>query len=158
MNYNKKIPAYTLSEILIVLAITTIVIGIAFSALTLVTKQYNAMRDAYGYRTTVLQFKQQLLLDFDTAKDIHWEATEEILFIQGATQNISYEWNTDFIVRDTDTLNVGIEEALFLNNGKEVENGYIDGLALDCVTKGKRTRLFVSRKTDAQYSLEALWE
>ena len=55
MKYNKKIPAFTLSEVLIVLVITAIVIGIAFSVLTLVNKQYNAIRDSYTYKTAVLK-------------------------------------------------------------------------------------------------------
>jgi type II secretory pathway component PulJ len=159
MKYNKKIPAFTLSEVLIVLVITAIVIGIAFSVLTLVNKQYNAIRDSYTYKTAVLKLKQQLLVDFNQSQSIQWKADEGILIIESDAYNaITYEWNTAHTVRNTDTTEVGIKDVIFFRDGKDILGGYIDGLKLECTSKGRDTYLFVAREPDAQYSLQGLWD
>lgn len=158
MNYNKKIPAFTLSEILVVLAITAIVIGIAFSVLTLVTKQYNAMRDGYAFRSEVVKLKQRLSLDFNTASSANWNPKDEQLILFHREENIIYSWSPEYVIRNTDTLNLPIIEAIPMRQGLEVEKGVIDGLKLRASQGREDTHIFISREVDALTNLNAIWE
>lgn len=158
MNYNKKIPGFTLSEILVVLVITAIVIGIAFSVLRLVTKQYNAINASYTYRTEVQQLKQRLLVDVNQSKAMRLNTEEDQLEITGADEMIIYTWNQDQLIRNTDTLTIGITEATFMRNGITVENGAFDGLKLHLNHKGRELALFVAKETDAKSYIQPEWD
>lgn len=158
MNSNKKIQAFTLSEMLVVLVITAIVIGIAFSVLTLVTKQYTAMKDSYTYKSEVLKLKQRLSLDFNSSQIIVWNPNEDQLIITKPEQTIIFQWDATAIIRNTDTIAVGIFESYLFQKGEPVLSGPIDGLKLICDKGGMTTPIFISRETDALTNMISQWD
>lgn len=158
MNSNKKIQAFTLSEMLIVLVITAIVIGIAFSVLTLITKQYNAMKDSYIYKSEVLKLKQRLSIDFNSSQNIVWNPNEEQLIITSSEQRIIYQWDVTAIIRNSDTIALGVSQSDLFQQGQPVLSGPIDGLRLICDKGGINTSIFVSRETDALTNMTSQWD
>lgn len=153
-----KIPAFTLSEVLVVLVITSIVIAIAFTVLRLVTQQFTAIRSRYEERTEVTKFKQRLLFDFNKASDVSWSEQNQELDITIQDEVIQYEITPDYVLRDIDTIPFKIQSTSFYYLGDQVEEGTIDGLALDITISGRPIHFFVSRRVDAQHTMEALWE
>ncbi|MEM9650388.1 MAG: prepilin-type N-terminal cleavage/methylation domain-containing protein, partial [Bacteroidota bacterium] len=60
----KKLRAFTLSEMLVVLLLTVIVVGLAFSVLNLVQRQMSGIESNYARNTAFDQLKQSLWVDF----------------------------------------------------------------------------------------------
>ncbi|MEP0262323.1 prepilin-type N-terminal cleavage/methylation domain-containing protein [Dokdonia sp.] len=153
-----KIPAFTLSEVLVVLAITGIVIAIAFTVLRLVTKQFTTMRLRYEQRTEVTKFKQRLLFDFNKASNVSWSEKNQQLDITTQNEVVTYEIASDYVLRDTDTIPFKVENTSFYYLGDDVEEGSVDGLTIGITISGRPIHFFVSRTVDAEHIMEGLWE
>ena len=61
----KKINAYTLSEVLVVLLLTSIIAGMAFSVLSMVQKQLFSVQKNMDIKADFRQLEQSLTLDFN---------------------------------------------------------------------------------------------
>jgi prepilin-type N-terminal cleavage/methylation domain-containing protein len=159
MRDSKKIAAFTLSEVLVVLVITSIVMAIAFSVLRLVTQQYTAINVRYKERTEIQKLKQRLISDLDKAYQVSWDDTEQQLYIDGGEGvAINYEWTEGYLLRNTDTLSDKTAAIRLFYLGNEVKEGMIDGLEIELIPSGQPIRLFVSRKLDARQKLSDLWD
>jgi Tfp pilus assembly protein PilV len=159
MRNSKKIAAFTLSEVLIVLVVTSIVVAIAFTVLRLVTKQYNAINMRYQERTEIQKLKQRMTTDFDSAKSIFWDYLEEKLQINKGNEDlVNYEWTDNFLLRNTDTLSKHIAELKLFYRGDEVVKGQIDGIDIELKRSGQIINLFVSKKLDSRQQLSDLWD
>lgn len=154
MRSPSKIDAYTLSEVIVVLAITTIIVGIAFSVLSLVSKQYNAIRKSYEYKNQVLLTKQQLLVDFNSSLSVRYTENDELL-IQFPNEEILYEISKEQLTRDEDTIQLGVKNVLRYHQGKEIDTGFIDAVKLQLGSEGAPIYLFASRENDAITKLRA---
>ncbi len=158
MRQKHKIPAFTLSEILVVLAITSIVIALAFTVLNLITKQFTVMRTRYEERTEVTKFKQRLLFDFEKGSDVSWNERQQELAITIKEEIVSYEFASDYVLRDRDTIPFTVQNTQFYYKGEEIEEGVVDGLEVTMIIRGNTVRFFVSREVDAQQSIQEIWE
>lgn len=159
MRNSKKIAAFTLSEVLIVLVVTSIVVAIAFTVLRLVTQQYNAIRLRYQERTEVQKLKQRMTTDFDSAKSIFWDDLEEKLKINKGNEDlVNYEWTDNFLLRNTDTLSKHITDLKLFYRGVDVIKGQIDGIEIELKRSGQIINLFVSKKLDSRQQLSDLWD
>ena len=79
MKSNKKIMAFTLSEMIVVLILTSIVIGLAFSVLNLVQKQMSAIQDNYNKSLELNKLETALWLDFNRYSDIRFNELDNEL-------------------------------------------------------------------------------
>lgn len=159
MNNNTKIDAFTLSEVLIVLVITSIVVTIAFSVLRLVTNQYIAMNKGYERQVEVLRIKQQLIVDLDTAYQTFLNEEGQQLLITNSTEHtFMYEWNAPYLIRDGDTLTSNFNSITGFLKGEKIDAATCDAIDISLNYKGKFTKVFVSRKQDARQKLAVLWD
>ncbi|WP_299213789.1 prepilin-type N-terminal cleavage/methylation domain-containing protein [uncultured Dokdonia sp.] len=158
MTQKHKIPAFTLSEILVVLAITSIVIAIAFTVLRLVTKQFTTMRARYEEHTEVTKFKQRLLFDFEKGSTALWNEKQQQLAITVQDETIQYEIAPDYVLRDRDTIPFTVQNTRFYYQGDEIEEGVTDGLELTLMISNRPVVFFVSRKVDAQQTIKEVWD
>ncbi len=158
MRQKHKIPAFTLSEILVVLAITSIVIALAFTVLNLITKQFTVMRTRYEERTEVTKFKQRLLFDFEKGSDVSWNERQQELAITIKEKIVSYEFASDYVLRDRDTIPFAVQNTQFYYKGEEIKEGVTDGMEVTMIIRGNLVRFFVSREVDAQQLIQEIWE
>lgn len=158
MRPSSKIKAFTLSEVLVVLVITSIVVGIAFAVLRLVTLQLNAIQTTYARSIEVAKFKQRLLYDFDAAATVVWDLENQQLEITTPSAYITYEVFPEYVLRDTDTLAFKVQNIDFYYQGDTVEEGRIDGMHVQLEMAKKQTQFFVSRRSGARDTIERLWE
>lgn len=159
MKNKDKIPAFTLSEVLIVLVITSIVVGIAFAVLHLVTKQFNTMSNRYDERIQTQKLKQQIAVDLDSGQSIILKDDEEKLqIINDDNLNANYEWAGDYLIRNKDTLSKTLKTIRFYYLGTEVTAGQVDGIELELKSFGRSLRLFTSKKVDSKKQLSDLWD
>jgi len=158
MTRRYKIAAFTLSEILVVLAITSIVIAIAFTTLRLITKQFVVMQDRYKERTEVTKFKQQLLFDVEKGFQVFWDEKLQQLDVLVKDETIRYEMTPAYVLRGRDTLDFKILNTEFYYKGDTVTEGIIDGIEIELEATGRPVRFFVSKTVDAQQEVLKIWE
>lgn len=158
MKISKKIESFTLSEVLVVLVVTAIVVAIAFSVLRLTTQQYAAINARYKERAEIQKLEQRLYTDINTMNEVSWNAKERKLLVKNKERSVTYDWTTDYLIRNTDTVSYNTKEIRLFYKGVEVGEGVIDGLEIELLRTGQPIRLFVSRKLDAKEDLEKLWD
>ncbi|WP_412560655.1 hypothetical protein [Winogradskyella sp. MIT101101] len=149
MKTNKKIEAFTLSEIIVVLILTSIVVGLAFSVLGLVQKQMIAIQANYNKSLELQKLETSLWLDFNRYPNIRYDATEDQLVLKHELDSISYTFSKDFIIKAQDTFAVPLETRQFYFDGVASETNKVDAIKLR-VTKAYQNReLFIFKKNDA---------
>lgn len=146
---NKKIKSFTLSEMLVVLIITSIVVGIAFSVLNLVRKQVAKLQSETDKNIQYDLLKNRITFDFYKFNKICVLANNQILF-KNEIDSSFYEFKDNLLIVKQDTLIKNLKEVKFLHNNKEVNEGKIDAINLVIEEKKDVFRsVFVYKNNDA---------
>ncbi len=130
MNNVRKLKAFTLSEMIVTLIVTIIVVGLAFSILNLVQKQMSGIEENFEQDTTYNLLRQSLWLDFRTYNDISYNAKNVSLTCENEVTSVTYVLEESFVIRNLDTLNTSIVDKIFYFDGNEVTSGPIDAIRL----------------------------
>ena len=142
----QRLKAFTLSEMLVVLAITTIVVGLAFVILNLVTKQVSLIETNYSTTREIDKLETALWIDFNSYETVFYNELDGQLEFKGPKKRIRYVFTQEYSLRYSDTLVGGFQlQAFFL--GKAIETGSIDALKLHLNNR----ELFVFKDSDASY-------
>ncbi|OUD35094.1 PulJ/GspJ family protein, partial [Flavobacterium psychrophilum] len=127
---NNKVKSFTLSELLVVMIITAIVVGMAFSVLRLVQKQIHTIQKNYDKSTDLSLFEQRLWQDFNEFSQIQFDEKENKLMLKSEMDTITYSFQNDFILRDNDTIKLKLVIDKILMEGKLIKNGDIDAMSI----------------------------
>ena len=149
MRLNKKIKAYTISEMIIVLILTSIVIGLAFSVLGLVQKHMSAIQDNYARNSELNLLETSLWLDFNRYSYITYNSSQETLNFATELDSISYSFTDNLIIREQDTFNVILQNKQLYFNGEFAEGQNIDAIKLEASKELRNQFLFVFKINDA---------
>lgn len=144
-----SVPAFTLSEMMVVLVITSIVVGMAFAVLQLVQQHMQGIRHNYGNRTQVDLLRQSLWMDLNRCNQVYFDAPQKELFFANELGTHSYRFEESFIVRDLDTFHLKIARKAFYFENKEVGQGGIDALLLETGKGFGGQRLFLFKQNSA---------
>lgn len=148
MGLNRKIPAFTLVEMLVVLAITAIVAGLAFTIITLFSRNMQHIESNFNKGTERNLFRDQLMVDFNRYHTIHYDPMEMTLTFKNPLDSIQYLWEENETLRETDTLLREPMDLELFYAGERVERGAVDALK---VSFGDRENdyIFIFRENDA---------
>ena len=146
---NHKVRSFTLSELLIVMIITVIVVGLAFSVLNLVKKEILAVEKNYTQSTSLSFFKQQIWLDFNKNSVIYFVPQNNQIILKSELDSIYYNFDDRFVLRNNDTLKIKIEIEKLYFEGIPVKEGKIDGFSFFRKDKEPNSLFFVFKKNDA---------
>lgn len=149
MRLNKKLKAYTLSEMIIVLILTSIVIGLAFSVLELVQKHMSAIQVNYNRNLELNSIETTLWLDFYKYPNIVYDSNENELNFSTELDSISYKFIDELIIREQDTFPLFFQNKLFYFNGELTQGQNIDAIKFEASEKFKNQLLFVYKYNDA---------
>jgi len=145
----KKVNAYTLSEVLVVLLLTSIIAGMAFSVLNMVQKQLFSAQKNLDIKADFRQLEQSLLIDFNKYHNIKYNNEDHQLVCYSEIDSITYKFTPNYVQKDIDTFYVsGIHEKIFFT-GKEVDSGLIDAIKIDSIGKNPNLMLFIFKQNDA---------
>ena len=150
----KKIPAYTLSELIVVMIITSIVVGLAFSILRLVQNQIFSIRENFENITEVRKLEQSLTLDFNRNNNIDYDSLKDVLYFSTPISSISYQFKDAFVIKELDTFRVAINKKQFYKRGVGVQEGKIDGIKIFCSKKNQFRELFIFKQNAATDYIE----
>lgn len=149
MAIKSKIKAFTLSEMIVVLILTSIIAGLAFSVITLVNKHIHGIQNNLSYHTELLKLKQSLTIDFNRYHDLNYNVATHTLSLKNGLNETSYEFYKTHVIKDTDTFKVNTEKRHVFFNGKPVTSGPIDALRLQVSKTQQDQVLFIFKYNDA---------
>lgn len=154
MTKKHRIKAFTLSEMMVVLILTSIVVGLAFSVLRLVQKQMTAIQNNYNQSLELNQLETSLWLDFNRYQTIKYNDLEDILRFKNPTDSIQYQFTEKGVVKNVDTFHIPFNNKSLFSLGKTVEKGVIDAIKLQT---DKQQILFVFKSNTAADYMN-LWD
>lgn len=148
MKLNSKIDAFTLSEMIVVLILTSIVVGLAFSVLTLVQKHMAAIQHNLEQATELHKLEQSLWLDFNRFSNISYNTLENQLVFESVLDTVTYSVHEQNITKGLDTFNVQLNSKVLYFNGKEINSGKMDAIKLETSKEFQNQHLFIFKKND----------
>jgi len=149
MQDKSKIRAFTLSEMVVVLILTSVLVGLAFSVLSLVHKHITSIQNNFNKNTELDMLQQTLWLDFNRYSKIEYNAIEDQLKFSNEMDSLRYQFHETYIVRDQDTLQVQLYGKTVFFDGSIVETGYVDAIRLETSETFQSQQLFVFKDNDA---------
>lgn len=145
----KKINAYTLSEVLVVLLLTSIIAGMAFSVLSMVQKQLFSVQKNMDVKASFRQLEQSLVIDFNRYQNIKYSNEGNQLVCYSELDSVAYNFTPNYVQKDLDTFYIsGIHKKLFFA-AKEVDNGIIDAIKIDSIRNNPNLQMFLFKHNDA---------
>lgn len=144
-----KVAAYTLNEMLIVIIISTIIAGLAFTVLNLVNRNMWAIQENLKVNTEFSKLEESLWIDMNRYQNVSFLESENQLLFSSKMDSLVYDFNTDYITKGRDTFHLKIENKLFYFNGNVIEKGTIDALKLELSKQYRKQQLFIFKKNDA---------
>ncbi len=140
-----KVKAFTIIEITISMLIAALVIGIAYTAYTIVNKSYLSYNNKHEEMAVLLRINELMTKDFDHA-DIIEKSDSGLTIIRGSNM-INYVFTPDYIVHTAgivDTFKVKTQEISTLfenqpitNTGMDEEQNRVDELNITIVYQNK---------------------
>jgi competence protein ComGF len=146
-----KIKSFTLAELLIVMIITAIVVGMAFSVLRLVQKQIHTIQTNFDKSSNLALFEQKLWQDFNELNTIQYNKEEKLLLMQSEMDTVIYSFNDTYSLRNKDTIKLKLVPNFLFLNGKETEYGDIDAIKIQANNELVDYEIFVSKKNDVTF-------
>lgn len=149
-----KVKALTLNEMVIVMILTTIVVGLAFTVLSLVQRHMWSIQQNFNLNTEFNRLEEVLWIDVNRYNTLTFNETENVLSFKTVVDSIQYRFERNFTVRDQDTFNLEIEQRDFFFNGQKVAKGKIDAIRLELSKKYNNQSIFVFKINDAKQFLD----
>ncbi|MNL34387.1 hypothetical protein D3C87_1563580 [compost metagenome] len=143
-----KLKSFTLAELLVVMIITAIVVGMAFSVLRLVQKQIHTIQTNFEKTSTLVLFEQKLWQDFNEPHKIIYDDQKQILIMISEIDTVTYSFQEKFTMRNLDTIKLKINPNKVFFKGKEIKAGTVDAITLFAETELPDYQIFVSKKND----------
>jgi type II secretory pathway component PulK len=143
-----KLKSFTLAELLVVMIITAIVVGMAFSVLRLVQKQIHTIQANFEKTSTLVLFEQRLWQDFNEPHKILYDDQKQILLMTSEVDTVTYSFQEKFTMRNLDTIKLKINPNKVFFKGKEIKAGTVDAITLFAETELPDYQIFISKKND----------
>jgi len=147
LKINNKIQAFTLSEMMVAIVITLLVVGMAFSVLSLVQKHMNGISYNLNNSTRLDILEQALWIDFNRFEKVQYK-NDELVF-KNEIDSIRYKIQDEKIIRTIDTFDIQLQNFELLFDGKKVNSGFINAVKLVTGNESQNKILFIYKKNDA---------
>lgn len=148
----KKIKAFTIAEMIVVLVLSSIVISIAIVVLNLVQKQVSGIQFNLEKQNEIQVLDKLLWHDFNRY-ELHYFSEEKILLCLNPLDTITYQFDKDFVLRNQDTLKVKLTETVFYLDAEKVVENTIDAIEIQFSEAFLNKTLFIYKTKDATYYL-----
>ena len=144
-----KIQAFTLSEMMVVLLITTIVVGMAFAVIQLVQKQMTAMGSTYDHQTEMNSLRLALWTDMHQSDRAFYQSSQRTVELQRNSGLARYQFLEKVVVRDRDTFAIGPYTSHFYFLNREVYQREIDAISIILKDTVPNKKIFVYKSNAA---------
>jgi len=144
-----KIQAFTLSEMVVVLILTSIVVGLAFSVLSLVQNHMVVIQQNFIKNSELNKLEQSLWLDFNRYSNIEYDDLEDELTFINDMGSTKYQFQKDAIIKARDTFHIQLQSQAFFFDGHQIQKGTIDALKLETSKTMQNQHFFIFKENDA---------
>jgi len=149
---NKKIKAFTIAELVVVLVISGIVISLSMLILNLVQQQIRGIRNNTSAATEIRLLEKALLVDFNS-HSLTYDVKQQQLQCLSPIDSVDYKFTNQYVVRNLDTLQVPIYTAIGYLNGANTVHSDIDALELQLSKENATKKLFIYTTKDVAFYL-----
>jgi competence protein ComGF len=146
----KKIKAFTIAEILVVLVLTSIVVSIALVVLNLIQKQITGIQTQMKRQNNIQVLEKVLWQDLNRNK-LYYFRNKKTLKCINPLDSIIYSFDNNFILRNQDTIKIAVKNKYLYLDGEIVYSGAFDAIELELSEKYQNRTLFVFQKKDATF-------
>jgi len=115
---------------LVVILITVIVVGLAFSVLNLIQKQLHGARENLGEQQNQQTLQQALWRDFSTFSKIYYDSRHQVLVCQNPLEQVNYQFLEGRVLRNKDTMEVMVDQVEYYFLEKPISDGQLDAVRL----------------------------
>lgn len=143
-----KIKAFTLTEMMVVIVISAIVVGLAFTILSIIQKNMRNIEENYDHHAALKSLEVSLTIDFTKYPNAVWNPKANQLVLSSPIAKKAYTFTTDSIVNKLDTFMVNTKNFSFYFEGKKVNSGSIDAIKLTFNNTTAIHRIFVFKHND----------
>lgn len=148
----KKVDAFTVSEMLVVLVISSIIISITLIVLNLVQRQISSIQSIYKSNTQIQLLERTLWQDFNKYNISYKNQPKQLKFVS-EIDSVFYTFNENIIVRNADTLSVKISNPKFYLDGSEIKEGKLDAIEFQLSKEITTKKIFIFKEKDALHYL-----
>ena len=144
-----KAKAFTLTELIVVMIISTIVISLAFTALSMVKRQIGHIQKRTEIKNELISIEKVL------HKDFNWyglgELSNNSLKFKNPIDSVKYTFEDKFLLRNKDTIKIAISNLAVYLDGKTVKKGKVDALKFEATDLNNRATFIYTVKDAAFY-------
>lgn len=151
MKLTKKTNSFTLSEILVVLVISSIVIASAFLILSMVQKQFRTVQTNMNNKYEVNFIERLLWQDFNSQHSISFQKEKNLLTLTNNIDSVTYSFFDNFTLRNIDTLPIQIIKTELFLEGEKTESGKIDAIKITTSPFYGNRKIFIYTSKDATF-------
>lgn len=144
-----KVKAFTLSELIVVMIISTIVISLAFMALSMVKRQIGHIQKRTVLKEELLSLEKVLNMDFNRYGIANFNIN--VLKFKNPLDSTTYTIEENWVLRNKDTFNIEASNVLFFLDGNTVKKGKVDALKFTAKNVNERITFVYSIKDAAFY-------
>jgi len=151
-----KLKGFTLSEIIIVLILSSLVVGLGFSVLRIVHKQVSRFNAYNDTKLKLATTETKLNILFHQSQSIYYKE-DELYFIK-QTDTIKTTFEGNFLQIETDSIDLTPKTIIPYFEGNVTKEGNIDAIELEFeLDKNRFSTLFIYKTNDTK-SKAKTWE
>lgn len=140
----------TINEMLVVIIISSIVIGMAFTVLRMVQQHMWSIQNHMSKNTTLVRLEQSLWIDFNTYNKAVYNASEALLIFKSELDSVTYKLSETYITKTKDTFRLKLKNKNVFFNGHAISSGAIDAIELEYGNSKPSHTLFVYNRKEAK--------
>ena len=144
-----KIQAFTLGELLVVMVISSIVVTLSFLALSTIQRQLRAIHATFEGQHTITQLERRLVMDLQESRQSFKRG--EVLVFQGVEDTVKYKLIEKRLVRQSDTLDISLEDIKLFYRGDSIATGTFDALEISFGNTYGERGFFIYKNNDASH-------
>ncbi|WP_299112280.1 hypothetical protein [uncultured Winogradskyella sp.] len=145
-----KVKAFTLNEMVIVMIITVITVGLAFTVLSLVQRHMWSIQQNFSLNTEFNRLEEALWIDVNNYSSMSYTETDNLVKFRTIKDSMTYRFHDNYVLRNKDTFHIKIEHKELFFNGEKIKEGKIDALRLELSRKYKDQQIFIFKTNDAK--------
>jgi len=153
MTKSKKIPAFTISEMLVVLVLSSLLIGITLIVLNLVQSQLRTIEKVSENTSNIQLIERALWQDFNRYT-VEYDGRTNTLYCRSELDSVRYQLSKEYIVRQSDTVFVTTDKVQCYVDGVAVQTGTVDAVALSFIQSTVIKKRFIFKRNDASHYMQ----
>lgn len=133
---------------MVVIVVSAIVAGLAFTILDVVQKNMRAVETNYEHQSEIQALETALTIDFNDCTTVFWDARTESLALSSPVKKQTYHFLKDSITTEISSFLLKTKNTEFFFEGKSVTGGEIDAIKLTFENTRDLHRIFVFKYND----------